>query len=376
MGAVISSAACGRGALGRRAGRAALLVVITLAALAAAPGAWAFSHQFFYFSDATNNTIGVANDDGTAANASFITGTNTVHGIAVDGQHIYWTNSGSNTIGVANLDGTAVNLSFITGLQRPAGVAIDGSHIFWSNAGGTTFGVANIDGTSINNSLITGASSPAGVAVSVPVAQLTPASPPAFATTPRGTLSRPHTLTISNSGQRNLTVTGLSFTGSDPGDFIISANGCLGPIAPGESCRLQVRFAPEAKRARSATLNLATSDYANSPLAVPLSGAGGRLLITCRTVVKKARGHRSKVWRCIRPFRRGTLKSTTTAASDRAMVSRGRTMYATGVGVPIGKGRWQLLLNDLRPLPPGRYAMTLRGRRGRRITRHVTIQIG
>jgi hypothetical protein len=125
-------------------------------------------------------------------------------------------------------------------------------------------------------------------------------------------------LTVSNTGQRNLTISGLTVAGPDPGDFIVSPGGCMGPVAPEESCQLTVNFAPQAPGARTATLAIATNDYANSPMQIPLSGTAGSLpqgppgsqgqqglagpqgpkgpagkiqLITCKSVTKKVNGH-------------------------------------------------------------------------------------
>lgn len=234
----------------------------------------AVDSQHIYWTNSNASTIGKANLDGTAVNLSLITGANLPTGVAVDGQHIYWANTRSNTIGVANLDGAGVNHSFISGASSPYGLAVDGQHIYWANYASGTIGVANRDGTDVNPSLVTGATSPHGVALWVPVADVTPASPPAFASTPQGTLGPPLTLTISNPGQRDLSVTGLSFTGTDPGDFIVGSNSCLGSVAPGETCQLTVSFAPQGTGARSATLEIASNDYVNSPLEVPLSGTG------------------------------------------------------------------------------------------------------
>jgi hypothetical protein len=139
-------------------------------------------------------------------------------------------------------------------------------------------------------------------------------------------------LTISNPGRRDLSLSGLSFTGPDPGDFVISSNSCLGNVAPGESCQLTISFAPQAPGSRTATLQIATDDYANSPLQVSLSGTGGSLpqgptgpqgntgaagtpgpagkveLITCRTVVKKIHGKRRKINKCNARQVSGTIK--------------------------------------------------------------------
>jgi hypothetical protein len=244
--------------------------------------------QHIYWANLGSNTIGRANLDGTHVNKTFITGANEPEDVAVDGQHLYWANDGSNTIGRANLDGTHVNQSFITGANQPQAVAVDGQHIYWANDGSNTIGEANLDGSGPNQSFITGADTPAGVAVSVPVAQLTPASPPAFPATPQGGVSRPLTLKVSNIGQRALQLTGLTFTGADPSDFAITANGCVGGVAPAASCQLTVRFSPRGGGARTASLQIATNDYANSPLHVTLKGTGERAASTPLLSLSKA----------------------------------------------------------------------------------------
>jgi hypothetical protein len=49
----------------------------------------------------------------------------------------------------------------------------------------------------------------------------------------------------------------------------------------------------------------------------------------------------------------------------------------SGSGVTTSSGRLQLILTEMRPLPRGRYTLTLRGSQGRRsITRRVEITIG
>ena len=157
-------------------------------------------------------------------------------------------------------------------------MTVDDQHIYWANAPGGhggSIGSANLDGTGVNQSLIPGTSGPRWVAVSVAVAQVSPASPSAFPTTLQGTLSEPLTLTLTNNGQRNLSVNGLSFTGSDAGDFIIGSNSCLGSVAPGQRCQFAISFAPQGEGPRAATLQIASNDYANNPIQVPLSGAGG-----------------------------------------------------------------------------------------------------
>jgi hypothetical protein len=380
---------------------------------ASGPFAVAVNRQHIYWVNFDSGTIGRANLDGTAVNQSFITGASDPEGLAVDGQHIYWSNTLSGTIGRANLDGTGVNQSFITGATQPKGVAVDGQHIYWTEEIPSTIGEANLDGTAVNHSFITAADftergmavdsqhiywstqntigeanldgtgvnqsfiavgGGGGLAVSVPVMQVTPASPPAFGTTSQGLLSSPLMLTVSNAGLRALSISGLSFTGSNPGDFFVSSNSCLGAVAPGESCQIGVSFAPQGEGPRSASLQILSNDYADSPLLEPLSGTGGALprgprgpagargpagkveLVTCRTVKTKVHGHRRKVKKCSARIVSGPVRFTTTAA-DRVTVSRGRVTYATGTSVELRPGVQQLLLSCRRRLRPGRYTL-------------------
>jgi virginiamycin B lyase len=381
--------------------------------------------QHIYWTNEESNTIGEANLDGTEANQSFITGANNPVGVAVDGQHVYWTNLGSNTIGEANLDGTEANESFITGADGPEGVAVDGQRIYWTNAGRNTIGEANLDGTDTNQSFITGAEAPdglavdaqqiywanqfggstgasigqanlngtdvnesfitgaeaAGLAVSVPVAAVNPSSPPAFATTPQETVAAPETLTMSNGGEQDLLVTGLSFTGADPGDFWVGSDSCLGSIDPGSSCQLEVFFAPQGQGARSATLQIQSTDDANSALQVPFSGAGGGLpgpsgsqrsrdtieLVSCSTVKVRVGQRIANAQRCTARLVAGAGSFTTVGRrSVRASVLRDGILYGSGASVSIGPGRSELLLTDRRQLRRGRYTLVLQHRSGTR----------
>jgi hypothetical protein len=83
----------------------------------------------------------------------------------------------------------------------------------------------------------------------------------------------PQSLTVSNSGPGSLTITGLAFAGSDPGDFYVASSTCEHPIATGASCQLTVIFAPSAMGVRSATLVISSNDPAG-PASIALSGTG------------------------------------------------------------------------------------------------------
>jgi hypothetical protein len=92
----------------------------------------------------------------------------------------------------------------------------------------------------------------------------------------QGTISKPQTLDIANEGTAPLVLSGLTFGGQDPQDFLVSSNGCLGEIAPGAGCQIGVNFAPQASGARSAELLIGSNDSAG-PARIALSGSGGAL---------------------------------------------------------------------------------------------------
>lgn len=88
-----------------------------------------------------------------------------------------------------------------------------------------------------------------------------------------GSASERQPVTVTNVGQGDLTINGISMTGPNPGDFIFT-QACTGlALRPGESCFLTVRFMPRLARLRTAELAL-TGNMPNSPQHLPLLGIG------------------------------------------------------------------------------------------------------
>ena len=80
-------------------------------------------------------------------------------------------------------------------------------------------------------------------------------------------------LMLANNGNAELTLSGFSAAGRAPGDYRVSGECRVGArLAPGDSCRLVVRFSPQREGGRLATLEIA-HDGVDSPARVPLSGA-------------------------------------------------------------------------------------------------------
>jgi hypothetical protein len=96
-----------------------------------------------------------------------------------------------------------------------------------------------------------------------------------FASRKVGTTSAAKTVAVTNDGTVtvNFTGSGIVIAGTDPADFIISANTCASSIAAGGACTVNVEFKPMATGARSATLQF-NDDGGASPQVVALVGKG------------------------------------------------------------------------------------------------------
>ena len=93
-----------------------------------------------------------------------------------------------------------------------------------------------------------------------------------FGTIATGTHSAPQTLTLTNSGDGALSISGSTFTGST--DFALSDDTCsAATVAPGATCSVSVTFTPSVSGTREAVLAFA-DDASGSPHTVALTGAG------------------------------------------------------------------------------------------------------
>jgi hypothetical protein len=80
-------------------------------------------------------------------------------------------------------------------------------------------------------------------------------------------------LTLANTGNAEVTLSGFSAAGRAPDDYRVSGDCRVGAaLAPGDTCRMVIRFSPQREGGRLATLEIA-HDGVESPARVPLSGA-------------------------------------------------------------------------------------------------------
>lgn len=99
-----------------------------------------------------------------------------------------------------------------------------------------------------------------------------------FGTQPRFTLSDAQAVALTNTGGVQLKVDTVELTGTDPGDFVVSSDGCRGGrLLAGfdDACTIRVRFAPVGTGARTATLRIV--DENSVAHTVALGGTGGDL---------------------------------------------------------------------------------------------------
>jgi hypothetical protein len=89
------------------------------------------------------------------------------------------------------------------------------------------------------------------------------------------TASAAQTVTVTNTGTANLTISTVLIGGTNAGDFATSADTCTGAtVTPNSDCTVSVTFTPSATGTRSASL-IFTDNASNSPQTLGLTGVGG-----------------------------------------------------------------------------------------------------
>src|SRR5206468_1149831 len=101
---------------------------------------------------------------------------------------------------------------------------------------------------------------------------LSPSPVPDFGSQNLGAISAAQAVTLSNPTSTALSITGIAFTGANPGDFG-QTNNCGSSVAAGGNCTINVTFTPTAAGSRSGTLTV-TDNASNSPQTSGVSGTG------------------------------------------------------------------------------------------------------
>jgi sugar lactone lactonase YvrE len=184
------------------------------------------------------------------------------------------TNSGFGNLNVTAISNSGANPAYFTHTSNCGGTPIaPGAHCtlqisFTPTAAGTFSAQLNITDNA--------AGSPhsftvSGTAVNAPAVSLSTSSLSFPSTAVGATSTLP--VTVTNTGQAALNITGIAQGGTNPSDFGHTSN-CGGhSIAPGGNCTVQVTFTPASAASFSATLVL-TDNAPGSPRTITLAGTG------------------------------------------------------------------------------------------------------
>ncbi|MBA3916545.1 MAG: choice-of-anchor D domain-containing protein [Acidobacteriales bacterium] len=93
-----------------------------------------------------------------------------------------------------------------------------------------------------------------------------------FGTQRIGTRSTGQQIVVSSTGGGTLSVSGVSLSGADPEDYLLTTN-CPRDLPSGQTCDVDVAFRPTATGLRTATLNINDNAH-SSPQTVSLTGTG------------------------------------------------------------------------------------------------------
>ncbi len=128
--------------------------------------------------------------------------------------------------------------------------------------------IADNDPTSPQSITLSGAGITPGPAVTLNPTSLT------YGNQVLGTTSTSQTITLTSSGTVPLSISSISLTGTNAGDFA-QTNNCptSNTLAVGASCTITVTFTPSANGTRSASVTI-TDNASNSPQSAALSGTG------------------------------------------------------------------------------------------------------
>jgi hypothetical protein len=158
---------------------------------------------------------------------------------------------------MAGLLALATLVSFATARRRPAGLLVATALMVvgvWVACGGGG-----------------GGGSGSGPPPSAPVVSLSSTSL-TFGQQGMGTTSTAQAVTLSNTGNASLSISSITLSGTNSGDFAESGN-CVSTVAPGNNCTINVTFTPSAMGSRSASLVIA-DNASGSPQTVSLTGTG------------------------------------------------------------------------------------------------------
>jgi hypothetical protein len=190
----------------------------------------------------------------------------------------------------------------------------------------------------------------------------------AFPATQPGSISASRTIQVTNTTRTtDLNVSRVSLASDD---FLVGNSTCDGAVAPGERCRIAVRYAPSANGAHHAELKLVTDAGA---LAVDLDGDSPQPRVAAPApsppaaatapAVRRSTGASARLHctpkRCRVEFLAGAPKVRADGTRVRATLTRGGRVFAAA-DTKSRRGSLRLVLKTARTVAPGVYTLNLR----------------
>jgi Abnormal spindle-like microcephaly-assoc'd, ASPM-SPD-2-Hydin len=198
-----------------------------------------------------------------------------IAGTTTASQTVVLSNPGTATLNISSIaltgaNASAFNLSNGCGQTLAANAACNLTVTF-SPAAASAYTAAisvtdNAPG-SPQNAALTGT----GTVAPTLLATLAPATI-AFANQLNGTTSAAQTLTLTNTGNSSISITGVTLTGANPTAFGLTSS-CGSTLAAGAQCSMAVTFKPSSAGSLSATVSVA-DNATGSPQTAALTGTG------------------------------------------------------------------------------------------------------
>jgi hypothetical protein len=215
---------------------------------------------------------GTGTSSAVSLSATALTFTNQAVGTTSAAQTVTLTNTGNASLSISGFALTGTNAGdFTQNSNCGSSVAGDGhctiNVTFKPSAAGTRTATVSItDSAAGSPQTISLTGTGGGTAVSLTSTSLV------FNTQTLGTTSAIQAVTLSNTGNEALSITGLALTGTNAGDFA-QTNTCGSSVAAGGNCVISVTFTPTAPGSRTAAVTI-TDNSPGSPQAVSLTGTG------------------------------------------------------------------------------------------------------
>jgi hypothetical protein len=161
-----------------------------------------------------------------------------------------------------------------------AGVALASAELYdpatgtFTTAGTLNTARLNHTATLLNNGLVLVVGGNNNLLASAELYEQVGVSPSSlsFANQTTGTASPSQKVIVTNNQSTPLSITGVAISGANGSDFA-ETNNCVGSLAAGASCSINVTFTPLATGARTASLTIA-NNLSVSPVLLPLTGTG------------------------------------------------------------------------------------------------------